>query len=208
MKLKGIYAITDDDLLSGRSLQACIEPALQAGICMLQYRSKTGSTDQRTAQAAQLLELCRRYQTPLIINDDVALCKRLGADGVHLGTEDASLESAREQLGNDAIIGISCHASIKEAITAQSLGADYVAFGRFFPSATKPTAPPAKIEVIKEARATLKIPIVAIGGINAENGAALIVAGADMLAVIHAIFASHDIAENTRRLVELFARSE
>ncbi len=130
MKLKGIYAITDDDLLSGRSLQACIEPALQAGICMLQYRSKTGSTDQRTAQAAQLLELCRRYQTPLIINDDVALCKRLGADGVHLGTEDASLESAREQLGNDAIIGISCHASIKEAITGGAVAKVHIRQGQ------------------------------------------------------------------------------
>ena len=204
MKLSGIYAITDDELLAGRNIHYCVTAALQAGVSMLQFRCKSLSFQERLSQASDLLNLCRQWQVPLIINDDVALCKTIGADGVHLGDDDVNLLEAREQLGSNAIIGITCHASISSAKTAEAAAADYVAFGRFYPSRTKPAAPPAEIEILRQARATLSIPIVAIGGINAENGAALIEAGADMLAVVDAIFGAEDIDANTRRLVDLF----
>jgi thiamine-phosphate pyrophosphorylase len=204
MKLSGVYAIADDELLAGRNIHDCVTAALQGGVGIVQYRCKSRSFHERVSLASDLLNLCQQWQVPLIINDDVALCKTIGADGVHLGDDDVPLLEARERLGSNAIIGITCHASISTAKTAEAATADYVAFGRFYPSNTKPAALPAEIEILSQARATLSIPIVAIGGINAENGAALIEAGADMLAVVHAIFGAEDIDASTRRLVELF----
>ena len=145
-----------------------------------------------------------RYQVPLIINDNVELCNEVDADGVHLGKQDSSFEQARVQLSADKIIGITCHDSVVAAVSAEEAGADYVAFGRFFTSETKPNASPAPIEVLTEAKKKLSIPIVAIGGINAENGAALIAAGADMLAVINAMFADESVSQRTTELVALF----
>jgi thiamine-phosphate pyrophosphorylase len=149
--------------------------------------------------------LCRRYGTPLLINDDVALCLAIGADGVHLGQNDSGLRQARERLGPSAIIGMTCHSDLALAHKAEENGASYVAFGRFFPSVTKPHAVPADIGILPVARAALKVPIVAIGGINAENGGALITAGADMLAVIHDLFAFPDVEIRARALNSLFA---
>ena len=111
---------------------------------------------------------------------------------------------ARQRLGEEAIIGITCHSDLSLALRAQAAGADYVAFGRFFPSHTKPNAPPASIQVLQQAKAQLAIPIVAIGGINAENGQALVTAGADMLAVIHTLFASADVEAEAKALNALF----
>lgn len=202
--LAGIYAIADDVVLTDEILLTSVEQALRAGVALLQYRSKTGSDQQRRRQAEALLALCRSYQRPLLINDDVSLCAEIAADGVHLGQQDAPLADARASLGRDAIIGITCHNSIELARRAQDGGADYVAFGRFFASSTKAQAPPANIDTLHRARQELKLPLVAIGGINADNGAALIAAGADMLAVAGALFTGDDVGTSTRKLVTLF----
>ncbi len=208
MQLSGIYAITDDQLLAGsKFLEACAS-ALDNGISLLQYRSKSVSSDLRLERARALAELCAQYEVPLIINDDINLCVSSQASGVHLGRQDASLATARKRLGAKAIIGITCHASVEEAILAEQQGADYVAFGRFFASVTKPEAPTAGLEVLQEASNRLNIPVVAIGGINAQNGALIIEAGADMLAVVDDIFGQGDVAIQTRNLVELFSTSK
>lgn len=200
MQLTGIYAITDDKLLPGQRLFSAAEAALKNGVSLLQYRSKTASSAARLDCASKLVSLCAEFGVPLIINDDVELCESVTAAGVHLGRQDASIEAARERLGSEAIIGVTCHSSIDDALEAQERGADYVAFGRFFPSLSKPEASPANLQVLSQAREALSIPIVAIGGINAENGASVLQAGADMLAVIHAIFAEGDVSAQASEL--------
>lgn len=204
MLFTGIYAITDDQLLPSEKLLVAVEAALGAGVRLLQYRSKVGTSSERLKTASDLLVLCNTYSIPLIINDDVALCSAVGAAGVHIGREDPDLQEARKLLGPRAIIGVTCHSSLTLAREAEQAGADYVALGRFFPSHTKPGASPADIPLLTEARRQLTVPIVAIGGINAENGAALRQAGADMLAVVHGIFGSENVDASTRKLVQLY----
>ena len=202
--MRGIYAITDESLLAGKDLESAVRATLEAGICLLQYRSKSLPVETRLQQARLLQQCCQEFNVPLLINDDVQLCLETGAAGVHLGQGDTDLAAARSRLGAEAIIGISCHDSVEAALQAQSGSADYVAFGRFFPSSTKPQATPADPGVLERAKSQISIPLVAIGGINPENGAALVEAGADMLAVIHSIFAADDIYRQTRRLVALY----
>ncbi|HAT27968.1 MAG TPA: thiamine phosphate synthase [Gammaproteobacteria bacterium] len=209
MQLSGIYAITDDNLLPEPTRLEAVAAALGAGISLLQFRSKSGTRASRLKAAIELLVLCRAHHVPLIINDDVDLCLAADADGVHLGQRDAALESARTRLGPAAIIGVTCHSSVDSAVEAQLAGADYVAFGRFFDSATKPEAPPAQLEILGQAKAALSIPIVAIGGINAENGADVLAAGADMLAVIDAIFGDdQQVRQRTGALVRISKQSQ
>ncbi len=133
------------------------------------------------------------------------LAARAGADGVHIGKEDGAIAQARKRLGNDAIIGVSCYDFVERAIEAQAQGATYVAFGRFFPSSSKPLAAPAKIETLQQAKLLLNIPIVAIGGILPENGAQLLAAGADLLAVIGGLFDSQP-EQSARAYQALFDR--
>ena len=128
----------------------------------------------------------------------------MGAAGVHLGRDDANISTARAALGEDAVIGLSCYNQLQRALAAQAAGADYVAFGSFFASRTKPQAVPATLELLHTARAALQIPIVAIGGITTENGATLIEAGADALAVIDAVFNQADIRSSAERFARLF----
>jgi len=209
MQLSGIYAITDDILLPEPTRLEAVAAALGAGISLLQFRSKSGTRASRLKAAIELLVLCRAHHVPLIINDDVDLCLAADADGVHLGQRDAALESARTRLGPAAIIGVTCHSSVDSAVQAQLAGADYVAFGRFFDSATKPEAPPAQLAILGQAKAALSIPIVAIGGINAENGADVLAAGADMLAVIDAIFGyNQQVRQRTGALVRISKQSQ
>ena len=203
MPYSGIYAITDDFLLPQAKLLVGVEAALAGGVALIQYRSKINTSADRLTYARKLLELCKHYDVPLIINDDVSLCASIGAAGVHLGREDDNIEKARQHLGETAIIGITCHDSIELAVEAEKNGASYVAFGRFFPSRTKPDASAADLRILTQARAMLSIPIVAIGGINAENGAAVLRAGAHILAVINALFGSETIHSNTKALVSL-----
>lgn len=201
---RGIYAITDEPTHSYRSWLAQAEAALEGGVVMMQFRSKILNPTAKKQYASGLLALCRQANVPLIINDDVALCRDLQADGVHLGRKDTDLPRAREILGVRSIIGASCNNSIARARMARSLGANYVAFGRFFASTTKPDAPAATTTVLTAAKQALDIPVVAIGGINVDNGAPLISAGADMLAVISGLFGSDDITGCARALADLF----
>jgi thiamine-phosphate pyrophosphorylase len=201
---RGLYGITDDALLPHSEIVARVTTALDNGLALLQYRSKQALSSQALAQLKVLVVLCQSYDVPLLINDNASLCAQVGAHGVHLGQRDGSVSDARRLLGQDAIIGVTCHGSIDAALAAQQDTANYVAFGRFFPSQTKPDAAPADLNVLAQARDSLAIPIVAIGGINAENGGQLLAAGASFLAVIHSLFGSGDIQANTKKLVALF----
>lgn len=197
MKLRGLYAITDSQLLAGRFLSH-VEAALEGGVRLLQYRDKSDDAARRLREAEGLMKLCERYGTQLLINDDAELAARLGV-GVHLGQTDGPLTPARALLGRQAIIGSTCHASLELAAQAASEGASYVAFGRFFNSVTKPGAPAANVGLLEQARAQVKLPIAVIGGITLDNAAPLVAHGADLLAVIHGLFGADSAQEVTRR---------
>ncbi|MBP9962013.1 MAG: thiamine phosphate synthase [Pseudomonas sp.] len=197
MKLRGLYAITDSQLLAGRFLSH-VEAALDGGVTLLQYRDKSDDAAQRLREAEALAKLCERYTTQLIINDDVELAARLGV-GVHLGQTDGPLTPARALLGQQAIIGSTCHAQLELAEQAAREGANYVAFGRFFNSVTKPGAPAASVELLEQARRRVNLPIAVIGGITLDNAAPLVAHGADLLAVIHGLFGADSAQEVTRR---------
>lgn len=201
---RGLYAIADSALLAGMEPTTQVDAAIAGGAVLVQYRDKGTDTAQRCAQARALLACCRAHKVPLLINDDVELAAAIGADGVHLGRDDTALATARQRLGPHAIIGVSCYNLLPHAIAAAETAADYVAFGRFFPSQTKPRAVQAEVDLLRRAKHRLRIPLAAIGGITADNGAALIAAGADLLAVIHGVFAQPDIAAAARNIAGLF----
>ena len=207
--LSGLYAITDDNLLANRLLPA-VEAALAGGCRIVQYRHKQTDrllqTDRSRllAEANALLVLCNQSGAKLLINANVELAYAVRAHGVHLGQNDMPIAEARALLGHDAIIGITCHDSLELALAAQAAGADYVAFGRFFSSSTKPSAPPADLSVLHEARQQLQIPVVAIGGITLDNAPSVIATGADMLAVLGDLFGAADITGRARAYCELF----
>jgi thiamine-phosphate pyrophosphorylase len=186
---RGLYLITPDESDSARLL-ARVAPLLPHVAC-LQYRNKTASVSLRRQQAEALRSLCSDAGVLLIINDDAALAAAAGADGVHLGEHDGAFATARALLGNEAIIGVSCYDDAVCARNAAALGADYVAFGAFYPSPTKPRARRASIDLLRESRA-LGLPRVAIGGITPDNAPVLIAAGADMIAVISGVFDASD----------------
>lgn len=206
MNLRGVYAITDSQLLAGKFLKY-VEAALDGGITLLQYRDKSSDEARRLREAEKLRQLCERYKAHLIINDDAELAARLNV-GVHLGQTDGPLTPARALLGRKAIIGSTCHANLDLARQAAREGASYVAFGRFFVSQTKPDASPASIELLGQARAELKLPIAVIGGITLDNAAPLVACGADLLAVVHALFGADTAQEVTRRARALNALFE
>ena len=186
---RGLYAITQPENKTVDQVLGQVEAALKGGAVVVQYRDK--NPIDAVALAHQLLTLCHAYQAPLLINDSVELAIKVGADGVHLGKDDGDIANARKRLGPDAIIGVSCYNNLKKALAAIEHGADYVAFGRFFPSGSKPLASPADVSTLRQAKLQIKAPIVAIGGILPENGGQLLTAGADLLAVIGGIF-DHD----------------
>lgn len=204
--LAGLYAITDAAQTDASQLIADVEQTLRGGARIIQYRDKSAQHTQRKHTAEQLRRLTREYEALLIINDDVQLAKSVKADGVHLGRDDQGINTAREQLGAEAIIGMSCYNDFARAQHAADSGADYIAFGRFFPSRTKPDAVPADIELLQRAKRELDIPIAAIGGITADNAQILINAGADMLAVITDIFSQPDIKGAAQRYQPFFEK--
>lgn len=185
----GLYAITQTDHKSSAQVLTEVEQAIKGGAVVIQYRDKNRSRHPELAE--KILWLCREYTVPLLINDDIALAATIGADGVHLGKHDGNIADAKQRLGEQAIIGVSCYNDLSLAIAAEQQGATYVAFGRFFPSSSKPLASPAQFETLQQAKAVLRLPIVAIGGILPENGASLLAAGADVLAVIGGVFSNH-----------------
>lgn len=202
--LRGLYVITGSNLTPGEKMLPAVSAAIQGGARLVQYRDKSSDRTGRELQARGLLRLCHDHEVPLIINDDVELAAVIGADGVHLGDADMALDEARVRLGPRVIIGVSCHASLERALRAVQAGADYVAFGSFFASPSKPGAVRAPLSLLESARHTVNVPICAIGGITPDNGAALVKAGAHMLAVISGVFAQPDIAATARRYAQLF----
>lgn len=200
----GLYAITPETADTERLL-AQVEAALAGGVAAVQYRDKSGDVARRHEQASELVALCRRFGVPLIVNDDLRLADLTDADGVHLGRDDGSLREARIILGKNKFIGASCYQSVELAQAAQSAGADYVAFGSFFPSPTKPDAARTDTALLRAATRTIHIPIVAIGGITLANAPALLDAGADSLALLSALFYAADIRASAHALNQLFA---
>ena len=199
---RGIYAVTPEGW-SGAALAGAVATAVEQGVKAVQYRNKSPDTARRRSDAEALLAICRPRRVPLIINDDVDLALAVGADGVHLGRNDETLAAARARLGNAAIIGVSCYNEAGRALTAARDGADYVAFGSFFPSVTKPGAVRATTELLAAVRWRIEAPIVAIGGITADNAPPLLECGVDLLAIVDAIFGAPDIAHAVRRLTGL-----
>ena len=200
--LNGLYAITDPKLM-GADLLVKAHQAIAAGIRVLQYRNKTAPLETQEQEALALAQLCKKNNVIFIINDNIELTLKVNADGVHIGQGDTHITQARTLLGENKIIGVTCNNSIELALDAQKNGADYIAFGRFFPSKTKPSAPHAELSLLREARKLITLPIVAIGGINHDSAPSLLKEGADMLAVIHAIFGQQDISNATQEFVEI-----
>jgi len=201
---RGLYAITDTALTPGPRLLQAVGAALCGGAVAVQYRDKSGDRTRRRAEARALAVFCRAHDVPLLINDDVTLAGECGADGVHLGGGDMALDTARRLLGPAAIIGVSCYNELARVERAAAEGADYVALGSFFPSPTKPQARRAVPALLREAQRRVAVPVVAIGGITADNGTQLVRAGADLLAVISDLFGAEDIEEAARRIANLF----
>ncbi|TXI78771.1 MAG: thiamine phosphate synthase [Dechloromonas sp.] len=205
-KLRGLYAITPEtadraDLLSR------VDAALSGGCRILQYRDKLSAMPERVARARALRELTRRHGARLLINDDLALCRLVEADGVHLGEDDGNLRAARAILGPDAILGASCYADYAMAERATAAGADYVAFGAVYPSPTKPNARRATVDLFFRAKSGFTVDVCAIGGITLDNAPPLIAAGADLLAVITDLFSAPDIAARAAQYQQLFERA-
>ena len=204
--LAGLYVIADTSLIDAARLVDSVALAIAGGAHVIQYRDKAGDRESRLRQATALARLCENHHVPLIINDDPKLAADVGAAGVHLGRTDPSLTKIRRRLGSQAIIGISCYNQIELALAAEAEGANYVAFGSFYSSTTKPKVVRALPELLQTAKQQLNIPVVAIGGITPENGAALINAGADSLAVIQGVFKQADIRQAAYHYALLFSR--
>lgn len=201
-RARGLYLITPEEPDTARLLQR-VAAVLQSRPAVVQYRSKLPDPGLRRTQAEALLSMCRDHHVPLVINDEVELASTLGADGVHLGRQDGALRDARERLGPGAIIGASCYDRLELARAAAIAGASYIAFGAFEASPTKPNAPRADPSLLTDS-APLGLPRVAIGGIRPENAAALVAAGADLVAVITGVFDAADPLQAARAYQSAF----
>ena len=201
-RLFGLYAVTPD-VADTASLVASVGAAISGGAAAVQYRNKTADQRLRRAQAVALARVHAIRGALYIINDDAALAAEMDADGVHIGSDDGDVAAARACVGPDRIVGVSCYDDFARAEAAVAAGADYVAFGSFFASPVKPAARRADIALLERARA-LRVPIVAIGGIDATNANALRVAGADAVAVISALFGAPDVESAARALARIF----
>jgi thiamine-phosphate pyrophosphorylase len=200
MKLRGLYAITPEDLARAATMQRVAAAVASGALCALQYRSKEAGAAQRRAEAHELAALCRRHGVPLIVNDDLELALEVGADGLHLGREDGDLAGARARLPG-RLLGASCYDQPALARRAVAAGADYIAFGSVFPSPTKPAAVRAPLSLFS---LPLGVPKVAIGGITLANAAQVVAAGADCVAVITDLFEAPDVAQHARDFAKIF----
>ena len=202
-QLRGLYAITPD-LVDSALLVAKVEAAIAGGAQIIQYRNKSASQSQRHRQAAMLSRACDGGGALFVVNDDAALARDVGAAGVHLGEDDGDVGGARASCGDAMLIGVSCYNDLSRAERLVAEGADYVAFGSFFASATKPGARRAEPALLRRAK-TLHVPVVAIGGITPDNGRTLVEAGADALAVITYVFDHDDLADVARAAAAIVA---
>ena len=197
-----LYAVTDRSWLGDETLYEQVEKALKGGATMVQLREKNLDEETFVQEAEEIMELCQRYQVPFIVNDNVELAKRIGADGVHIGQADMELEQARKLLGADAIIGVTAK-TIQQAKAAEEGGADYLGSGAVFGSSTKPDAKAMDHALLQEICGSVEIPVVAIGGISAANVMQLKGRGMAGVAVVSGIFACEDIEAGTKELCEL-----
>jgi len=186
------------------SVDKIVAMAIAGGARIIQYRNKQSPLAVRLYEADILSKLCKKLGAMLLINDDVDIAIEVGADGVHLGQDDMHIREARLRLGGDKIIGVTCHNDLQLAQQAEQAGADYVAFGRFFTSSSKPSASPASMDTLQQAAKQLSIPVCAIGGITVDNAPALIKNGAQMLAVINGVFGAWKIAQAAKNYAKLF----
>ncbi len=205
-RLSGLYVVTPDDDDTGRLLLR-VKSALTGGAVLVQYRNKRAPAALQHEQARAVLALCRQHHAPLIINDDLELALAIDADGLHLGGDDGSVVTARQALGPQKLIGASCYNLMDRALAAVHEGADYVAFGSFFASGVKPGAAHAPLDLLVEAKHKVSLPVVAIGGITLANAPQLIAAGADMVAVISALFDAADITATAQQFNQYFNKS-
>jgi len=204
-RLRGLYFVTPE-VAAGRT--ALVAAALRGGARLVQYRDKSGDTGRRLTEARMIADQCRAAGALFLVNDDLELCAAVGADGVHIGENDAGIADARARLGPGALIGASCYNNLDSAHAAADAGADYVAFGSVYPSPTKPHARRAHVDLLRQARRELDIPICAIGGITPENAAPVVAAGADMIAVIQGISEASDPESAALRLQSLFTADQ
>lgn len=199
-----LYAITDNACLRGRGLAEQVELALQGGVTCVQLRDKELDTDELAEKARVLVPICHRYGVPLIVNDDYRAAMLAGADGVHVGIEDAPVAEIRRIAGEDFIIGATAK-TVEQARAAQKMGADYLGVGAVFPSPTKKNAIRITPEQLREIAASVKLPICAIGGITSENVCEISGCGQRGIAVVSAVFAADDVrsaAELLRKKAE------
>ena len=206
-RIRGLYAVTPD-LADTTRLTALVGAALEGGARIVQYRNKRASKALKMEQARALKSACARHGAMLIVNDDPEIALAIDAHGVHLGRDDGFGPDVRGRLGPEKLVGVSCYRDLERARSAVAHGADHVAFGSFFPSKVKPGAGRAPVELLTRAKAELGVPVVAIGGITVENGAALVAAGADALAVISALFDAPDVKAAATRFNALFASDD
>ena len=195
-----LYAITDRRWLNGRSLKEVVKESLDGGVTFLQLRDKNSDDETFLQEAAELQELCRDYKVPLIINDNVEIALKMNADGVHVGQSDMEAGAVREKLGPDKILGVSAR-TVEQALLAQERGADYLV-GAVFATGSKADAAELPHETLKAICEAVSIPVVAIGGITAENISQLKGTGICGVAVISAIYAQNNIKEAAEELKE------
>lgn len=199
-----IYAISDDILMPENLALEYTREILECGVNFFQFRSKKAVKNEKLA--SEILNLCEKFGAKFIVNDDVKFAKKIGAKAVHLGKDDEGIKEAFEILGKDAYVGVSCYNDISLAINAAKNGASYVAFGSVFTSPTKPNAPKCGLEIVKEAKQILNLPVCVIGGINETNIGSLSHIKPDLIAVISAIYKDGNIKENIKniqRIIEL-----
>lgn len=201
--MKGLYLVTPDWDDTDHLLNVT-EAALQAGVALLQYRHKTATDALRVTQATALQALCRQYKVPFIINDHLALCEQIDADGVHVGGTDAAVAAIRSMIGAGKILGASCYGDLQRAQDAAAAGASYVAFGGFYPSRVKKYDVSTPADIVSHAKASLALPVCVIGGMTPENAAPLVAKGADMVAAISSVYQHEHPQSAAASFVKLF----
>ncbi len=204
--LQGLYAITDEKLTPKSTILNQVEKALLAGARVIQLREKSSSDDELEKVATSLQNLCTKHKATFFINDRVQLAKKIGADGIHVGISDQTVKETKAAVGDKMLIGVSCYGDLERAKQAVKDGADYVAFGAFFPSKTKPKADVVSKDVITRARVELDVPICVIGGINRKNINEIINFQPDMYSIVNDIFGSSDIKKAVSELNRLVSK--
>ena len=201
--MNGLYLVTPDWDDTDALIKAT-EIALSVGVGLLQYRHKTANGELRLKQASALLKLCRQHNVPFIVNDHIDLCIDLDADGIHVGGTDASVAVVRTLIGKDKILGASCYGDFALAEQAQIAGANYVAFGGFYPSRVKKYEVSTPASIVSKAKSQLTLPVCVIGGMTPDNAKPLVKEGADMVAAISSVYSADDIAIAVKEFAALF----